>query len=654
MNIRQKIQLSVLSAVAIPGIIISAVVADFVTEKAYEQFYDVSEREIRQVENGIEMFFRGIEDNVKYLINHPKIISASTKITNYQDNDTSVQMTPSKNGGSESSIFRMFKNFGDSHEDLAYVYFANNAGGYIQWPEGGIGPKYDPRVRPWYQSAMKGQGKVTRTSAYYFPSDNVFIISTVAAVKNRHDEIIGVQGMDVSLNGLTELVKKIKLGEKGYIMLLQEDGTILVDSRNPKNTFKNIKSLPESGFDKIANLRSGHISMLLNDVEYEVNIISTNALGWKFLGFVPKNEILMMSNSIISRMMIIEFIMLFIFIGASWKVARLITEPIIKINENMKKIALGDGDLTARINVLSEKDETDELALSFNDFIEKIHQLVVEVKSNAEGVYKLSSHVAQASGDLSVTTEVQSEQSREMSRALRKVSKTSLKISETVKGAEILSETSKEHVIAGGKTIGESIELMSSVASDMTSLKETLNNLQNSSKQINEIIKLITGIADQTNLLALNAAIEAARAGEAGRGFSVVADEVRQLSSRTTNAATQVAGLIQTIQSQSNASYEHISLLNMKIQESVDKGQGSLQLLKNITVSSEAIADETALVAIAIEKESLAIEGININIQDMLIAFDESTGSINNIKGITEHLDNQTDQLQKLVKKFKT
>ncbi len=339
MNIRVKIQLSVLAAVVIPGIIISVILAMFVTEKAYQQFYDVSEREIRQVENGMKIFFRGIEDNVKYLITHPEVLSASQNITRYTSNNESVLMTPANNGGLEASIYGMFKRFGDSHENLAYVYFANSEGGYLQWPAGNIGANYDPRQRPFYQTALKKKGQITRTSAYYFASDDASIISTVATVKDANGNVMGVQGMDVSLKGLTEIVKEIKLGEQGYIMLLQDDGTILVDPKHTNNTFKNINSLPEDAFKAIAKLNSGQLSVLLDDVDYEVNIITSSALGWKFVGLVPKEEILMMSNSIISRMMLIEIVMLIIFIVASWQVAKLITDPIIQIKDNLRAVS---------------------------------------------------------------------------------------------------------------------------------------------------------------------------------------------------------------------------------------------------------------------------------------------------------------------------
>ena len=173
-------------------------------------------------------------------------------------------------------------------------------------------------------------------------------------------------------------------------------------------------------------------------------------------------------------------------------------------------------------------------------------------------------------------------------------------------------------------------------------------------EKIDDITQLITGIADMTNLLALNAAIESARAGEAGRGFSVVADEVRELSGRTTGAATQIADLIQTVQSQSNSSYEHITELNFRIQASVEKGEESLKILQSITLASEKMANETLSVSTSIEEESKAIEEINENIQVMSTAIGDSANNIASIKEITEDLDIQASQLKALVEQFKT
>ena len=652
MNIRMKIQISVMLAVILPGIFISIILDKFVTDKAYEQFYDVSEREIRQVDNAMELFFNGVAQNVNSLATNPKIIAAGKNITSYNNNSESVIMTPSSNGGVESNVYEIYENFANSHDSTAYVYFGNVEGGYIQWPEGNMGANYDPRERPFYQQALKNKGKASRTDAYFY--DGTALISTVATVHDSDGNVVGTQAVDVSLNGLTKIAKDIKLGGDGYIMILDGNGTILFDPKNPENTSKNIDSLADDVYKAISKLPSGPLSALVNDTEYEVNIVTSNALGWKFVGFVPKNEILKMSNSIISKLMYIEGFMLVIFLILSWKVSTMITLPIVKINEKLKEIASGEGDLTTRIKLSSKSDETFDLATSFNDFVEQICELVVAVKGKAESVNKLSNQVAKASELLAETTEEQNSQSLTMASALHEVSMTSKLISETVKGTEALSENSKIEVNAGGVTISESIKLMSSVADDMSSLKDILNELQSSSEKIDDITKLITGIADMTNLLALNAAIESARAGEAGRGFSVVADEVRELSGRTTGAATQIADLIQTVQSQSNSSYEHITELNSRIQASVEKGEESLKILQSITLASEKMANETLSVSTSIEEESKAIEEINENIQVMSSAIGDSANNIASIKEITEDLDIQASQLKALVEQFKT
>jgi methyl-accepting chemotaxis protein len=266
----------------------------------------------------------------------------------------------------------------------------------------------------------------------------------------------------------------------------------------------------------------------------------------------------------------------------------------------------------------------------------------------------MASEVAGTSDSLSVATEEQNSQSHSIAAALNEISITSGQIAHTIKGADELSRQSKLEVDQGSSVIVDVIKRMSKVASDMSGLTTTLQDLNKSSDEINTIISLITDIANMTNLLALNAAIESARAGEAGRGFAVVADEVRTLSVRTSKAATQVSQLIKELQQQSNASCDQIELLNLEINASVEHGAQSLQILDKITASSEKISNETAQVAHSMGEESNAIEEINQNIQNMALAINESTADISRLKEVSQQLGAQANELQNSVGRFKT
>lgn len=654
MKIGNKIQLSVMAALIIPAIVVTVILANFLTSKAYEQFYEISEREIHQVEKAIGIFFKDIEDNVRFLATHPDIQRADDRITDYLQGDSSQQMTPSTNGGLESDIYSLYLGFAKSHEGLAYIYFANEQGGYIQWPEGSISARYDPRVRPFYRQAVENDGQISRTSAYYFASDDATIISTVTTVKNSRQQTIGVQGMDVSLSGLTDLIKEMKLGETGYLMLVQADGTVLVDPSDPEHNFKKLSDISGQAYQQINALDHGSAEVVLNERDYVANVITSDEFGWKFVGLVATDEILSMSDFVIKVMVLVQVVMLLVFVAIARWLSALITRPIIDINQRLGEVASGQGDLTCTIDATSNNDETAELANSFNRFVAKIRELIIQIKHNAGSVSDLSSNTAKTSDNLAVIAEEQNSQSQTIASALNQITATSAQISVSVQGAESLSLASKEKVSSGGKIIGESISHMNRVAEKIQQLTDVLQQLKSSSEQINDIIKLITGIADQTNLLALNAAIESARAGEAGRGFAVVADEVRELSKRTADAATQVFGLIKELQQQSDDSYNQIGELNQMIDRSVDMGRDTLEILEKITESSEQIANDTSQVSHAMTEEANAIEEINQNIQHMALAIEEASGGINGVREISVELDTQVAELLGVVGQFKT
>ena len=139
-----------------------------------------------------------------------------------------------------------------------YIYMGNEQGGYIQWPEGEVTANYDPRVRPWYKTGKAANGKTVRTNAYYWAADDMVIVSTVKAIKQA-GEFIGVQGMDVSLQGLTDIIANIKLGETGYLMLIEDSGNVLVDVKNADYRFKQLSQIDNGKYKQLANNNHGAV-----------------------------------------------------------------------------------------------------------------------------------------------------------------------------------------------------------------------------------------------------------------------------------------------------------------------------------------------------------------------------------------------------------
>mgnify|MGYP001359122202 FL=1 len=252
MNISKKLKLAFASAIALPLIIIAVLVITQTRQQALDSFAELSEREARQVDNGISMFFAEIEKNVDYLASHAAILDAKQGVKAHLQSPNAEMLDHLSGSNTEQNAFSLFDHFGATHPGLAYIYMGNEQGGYIQWPEGEVTANYDPRVRPWYETGKAAGGKTVRTNAYYWAADDMVIVSTVKAIKQA-GEFIGVQGMDVSLQGLTDIIANIKLGETGYLMLIEDSGNVLVDVKNADYRFKQLAQVNNGKYKQLAD-----------------------------------------------------------------------------------------------------------------------------------------------------------------------------------------------------------------------------------------------------------------------------------------------------------------------------------------------------------------------------------------------------------------
>lgn len=186
-----------------------------VRRQAVDNFNEASNGQIRQIDASLKDSFKRIQNNVLFLSDTPLVQSANESVTNYLTHGG--QMTPDTNGGIETDIFRLMKQFGDSHPDLQYVYMGTKWGGYIQWPKSRLSSDhYDPRVRPWFEQGMQAAGEVHRTAAYVGATGAKYVIvSFVRTIQDAQGKPMGVLGMDISLEGLARMVSRVHFGETG-------------------------------------------------------------------------------------------------------------------------------------------------------------------------------------------------------------------------------------------------------------------------------------------------------------------------------------------------------------------------------------------------------------------------------------------------------
>jgi len=349
---------------------------------------------------------------------------------------------------------------------------------------------------------------------------------------------------------------------------------------------------------------------------------------------------------LISMIVIITTVILGIWLGGH------VARRIQQVTDVIKDLARGAGDLTRRLDARSN-DEIGELAGGFNTFMDKLHDIIAQVAINTKRLSEASSEVSSTAEELSGGAKKQTIQNTQVSEAVEEIAATIMEATKSTGSAAHKAHEASDFSQKGSRLAEDASRGMENIVVSTEMSARNIESLSQKATAIGEIIKVIDDIADQTNLLALNAAIEAARAGEQGRGFAVVADEVRKLADRTTKATREVTETIKGIQAD-------VTSANAQIRESgetVGKGQELVKQtndsLNDIFAAIETVQAMINQVATASEQQSVAIGQISTNIESTTQISQESVQKTNQASRATEILNRQAEELGKLVGGFK-
>lgn len=649
LTIRLRILLSMIAAILLPVAIIVAMSIIRVGESSRDSFVNATGREIRQVDAMIGQLFDAIAENVEYMAQHPAVVRAPGDLSTYMHTGEDTPMRPSEATGAEGQIYAAFERFAQTHPDLAYVYMGTEYGAYVQWPEGTASAGYDPRPRPWYRAAREA-GQTTRTSAYYWEPDDATILSTVTPVRDARGNVIGVQGMDVSLKGLTDVIEAIRIGHDGYLAMVQDDGVVLADPRFADHVFSPIEQTHYSG---LADVDEGLHEIMIDGVRWQALVMVSEDTGWKFIGLVPDAEVGADARELGYWFALVSLVLTGLFALLAIYSSNRITRPIVNLRQMLAEIAAGEGDLSRRLE-FERNDELGDLAEAFNDFVANINRIVRDVKQNAQTLGASSQHISAATEELSMTYASHNEQTQSIAAAVTELSHTSENISQSVDRTREQASSATQSTVRGEQIIRKTIEGLRSVRDEIQSMSTIIANLSDSTGHIGRILGVINDIADQTNLLALNAAIEAARAGEAGKGFAVVADEVRKLAEKTSAATGEVADIIHRLQTEASDATDSMGKVGDQVAREAELGERSLEVLDEIVEISTHIDQGTQIVATAVAEEVTAINDISSSIADMANSADESNRAISDVAASSEDLARQAEHLDALVGRFRT
>lgn len=324
--------------------------------------------------------------------------------------------------------------------------------------------------------------------------------------------------------------------------------------------------------------------------------------------------------------------------------------PLSDAMDVLRKISAGD--LTVRLTK-DYKGDHQLIKTSINQVTDSLSTAIIQVTEAVESTASAANQILSSTEEMASGAQEQSQQTAEVANSVEEMAKTIIETTRNTVAAAEASKGAGEVAREGGIVVLETIEGMNRIADVVKRSADTVTQLGKNSDQIGEIIQVIEDIADQTNLLALNAAIEAARAGEQGRGFAVVADEVRKLAERTTKATKEIASMIKQIQKDTKWAVEAMNEGKTEVEKGREKAEQAGRSLEKIIVESERVVDIISQVAAASEQQSSASEQISKSLESISNVTHQSAAGIQQIARAAEELNNLTLNLQNLVSAFK-
>ncbi|ANB56762.1 methyl-accepting chemotaxis (MCP) signaling domain protein [Anoxybacillus sp. B7M1] len=608
----------------------------------------------------VEQLIDDIQSSFTSEVNSMKQFSESPAI---------VQMA--KDNQESPTVEKEFQTFLKIHSNTQLVYIGTEGKKMYTTPKVDLPAGFDPTSRPWYKKAIEHPDEVAWTDPYVDTVTGKYVVTLAKAVKDGA-QVVGVIGMDLSLDAVTKIVNKMDVGYKGYPFLFDQTGIAIV---HPQYKGKNMAN--DATVKYMLDRDSGVYEYTRDGEKRMLYFTTIPELGWKVGAVYKEKDLFAVSNSIAAQMLMITIIAVLIGMIVIYLMARSIVKPIVYLQEQVERVA--EGDLTVQVKVKA-KDEIGQLASHFNHMVHEMRALIHQVNQSVAELAQSADHLSAVSEETMTSSEQvataindiakgTSEQASDLDTINERTTMLSSQIEAVAQSAsemQTLSNDTKEASYYGLEKLNE-LQLKSDEAkNELQSVEKVMDDLVEKMKRIDEVIQTITAISAQTNLLALNASIEAARAGEHGKGFAVVAEEVRKLAEQSSQATELIRQTIATIQQQADLAMQAVGRskdMNEEQQQAVHTtGESFMKIsvmMEELTNSISHISDEVKhmneskdQVVEAMQNISAIAQQAAASAEEVAASADDQLQALSTVTESAEKLSEMGQQLKKLVEKF--
>nr|WP_180954087.1 methyl-accepting chemotaxis protein [Bacillus sp. M6-12] len=651
-SIQRQILIPFLSLIIIGGFVVGLVSYESSVKMTATELSESKKEQMDAMNDTFEIFF----DNAENLINRFADIEG---IADYKN--------------TKSELLKDFENAQKNNPALANVYLGTEeTGEMILYPPADLPADFNPRERPWYKDAVGSKDKIIWTEPYIDSASNEAIVSAAKAVYDN-GTLVGVMSVDISIDALIKIVDKTKIGKSGYAFLLDGSGKILAHPDKKMVT----KDMTKQPFFKQISAKQGVFVEEYNGKEHAFSYIENPTTGWKILGVVGIDELQSAGQKVLTPIIITFGLVLLFSILASFIVTRFITKPIKVLQSKMKQME--NGDLTVSVRT-DRKDEVAQLSLSFNNMVTQVREILAKVSTTSNSLTDAAQTlVASAeentaiSNEVAITIEQIASGASNQTEMAHTNGTATQALSNSIKGVEQQTEEMKHKSENMHKASEEGMDKVHYLQEQFnitrklaTEMEEAVKTLDDRSHSINDIVKTITAIANQTNLLALNAAIEAARAGEHGKGFAVVADEVRKLAEQTDGSLKEISEIIGLMQEDTLNTVNIIGQTNQYILEqgkAVNDTETAFKLIDDSIVENyNKIEEISRAMRTMVEQKDLLLANANhlnaitqeaaAGTEQVSASIEETTASMEQLNKLATELEDTAKELHNDIGKF--